>query len=255
MNKIIKTSIKRPVTVCVLVIVLLAVGVLATMGMSTNLLPNIKLPMLGISVVYPGASAQSVEDGVTSKIDKALQTVPGIKELETMSYDNASVAVLTFDYGTDIDKKISAIQDAFKSVTFPDGCYEPSYIKIDMNGTATATISVYNANGDVDALTRDAKNLASKLNGIEGVGSVNVMGIAEKQVKITALEGLDITALLIVQALTNENMNIPLGTIMQDGSVVSIRNATDATSLLEIMRLPVELNLGSNALNSFALLK
>ena len=255
MNSIIKASIKRSVTVCVLVVVLLAVGVLATMDMSTNLLPNIKLPMLGISVVYPGASASSVYEGVTTKIDQALQTVPGITELETMSYDNASIAVLTFDYGTDIDEKISAIQDAFKSVNFPDGCYEPSFIKIDMNGTATATISVYNANGDVEALRRDANSLATKLNGIEGVGSVEVMGIPEKQVRITALQGLDITALLIVQALTSENMNIPLGSIMQDGTTVSIRNATDAASLLQIMQLPAELALGASATNSFALLK
>ena len=255
MNRIIKASIKRSITVCVLVVVLLAVGVLATMDMSTNLLPDIKLPMLGISVVYPGASAQSVDDGVTSKIDQALQTVPGITTLETMSYDNASVAVLTFDYGTNLDEKISAIQDAFKQVSFPEGCYEPSFIKIDMNGTATATISVYNAQGDIDALTRDAQSLASKLNGIEGVGSVSVLGTAEKQIRITALEGLDITALLIVQALTSQNMNIPLGTIMQDGTTVSIRNATDATSLLEIMQLPAQLSLGSSATNSFALLK
>ena len=255
MNSIIKASIKRSVTVCVLVVVLLAVGVLATMDMSTNLLPNIKLPMLGISVVYPGASASSVQEGVTSKMDQALQTVPGITELETMSYDNAAVAVLTFDYGTDIDEKISAIQDAFKSVTFPDGCYEPSYIKIDMNGTATATISVYNEQGDVDALTADANSLAAKLNGIEGVGSVSVMGTSERQVRITALEGLDITALLIVQSLTSENMDIPLGTIMQDGTTVSIRNATDATSLLQIMQLPAKLSLGSSAINSFAFFK
>ena len=255
MNSIIKTSIKRSVTVCVLVVVLLAVGVLATLDMSTNLLPNIKMPMLGISIVYPGASAQSVEDGVTSKVDAALQAVPGITDLQTSSYDNVSVVVLTFDYGTNIDGKISEIQDAFKAINFPEGCYEPNYIQIDMNGTATATISVYNAEGDVDALTADAKNLAAKLSGIEGVGSVEIKGVSEKQIRITALQGLDVTALLIVQALTSENMNIPLGTIMQDGTVVSIRNATDATSLLEVMRLPAELSLGASTTNSFATLK
>ncbi len=245
MNSLIKTSIKRSVTVCVLVIVLLAVGVLATLDMSTNLLPNIKLPMLGISVVYPGASAQSVEDGVTSRVEKALQTVPGITELETTSYDNVSVSVLTFDYGTDIDDKIAVIEDAFESVAFPDGCEAPDYIKIDMNGTATATISVYNAAGNLDALTTDAEALTAKLSGIEGVGSVSALGTPEKQIRITALEGLDITALLIVQALQNENLNIPLGSVMQDGTTVSIRNATDAASLLDVMRLPVELPLGS----------
>lgn len=245
MNSLIKTSIKRSVTVCVLVIVLLAVGVLATLDMSTNLLPNIKLPMMGISVVYPGASAQSVEDGVTAKVETALQTVSGLTKLTTNSYDNVSVAVLTFDYGTDIDEKISEIEDAFDSVEFPEGCEAPDYIKIDMNGTATATISLYNAQGNLQQLTDDANALTAKLSGIEGVSSVNLFGTPQKQIRITALSGLDITALLIVQALSEENLDIPLGTVMQDGTTVSIRNASDAASVLDVMRLPVQLSLGS----------
>ena len=106
MKSLIKTSIKRPVTICVLVVILLSVGVLATLDMSTNLLPDIKMPMMGITVIYPGAGAQSVEDGVTAPLENALQTIPGIVELETRSYDNVSVSILTFDYGVDLDKKI-----------------------------------------------------------------------------------------------------------------------------------------------------
>ncbi len=85
MKSFIKTSIMRPVTVCVLVIILLAVGVLATMDMSANLLPNIALPMMGVTVVYPGAGAQSVQDDVTTLLEDALKTVPGITALETIS--------------------------------------------------------------------------------------------------------------------------------------------------------------------------
>ena len=255
MNQFIKTTIKRPVTVCILVIVLMAVGVLATLDMSTNLLPNIKMPMLGISVVYPGASATSVEQDVTKKIDGALKTVAGVTALETHSYDNASVAIVTFNYGTDIDEKISDIQDAFKSVTLPDTCTEPSFIKIDMNGTATATISVYQQQGDSTQLFNDANDLATRLRAIEGVGSVSVLGKPERQIKFTALNGLELTALLAVQALSNENMDIPLGTIMQDGTTVSIRNATDAKSLLQIMQLPVSIDLGNSALSAFSALQ
>ena len=200
MNSLIKTTIKRPVTICVLVVILLAVGVLATMDMSTNLLPNIKMPMMGITVIYPGAGAESVQDSVTTPVERALQTIPGVTEIETRSYDNVSIAILTFDYGTDIDKKIDDISDAFKSVTFPQGCEEPAFVKIDMNGTAAATISVYQDldNPDTDLLAKDAEALAIKLRAIEGVGSVNVLGSPEKQIKITALRGLDITALALV---------------------------------------------------------
>lgn len=90
MNSLIKTTIKRPVTICVLVIILLAVGVLATLDMSTNILPDIKMPILGITVVFPGAGAKSVEDTVTVPMENALQTVSGITELETQS-DRKSV--------------------------------------------------------------------------------------------------------------------------------------------------------------------
>lgn len=257
MNSLIKTTIKRPITICVLVVILLAVGILATMDMSTNLLPNIKMPMVGITVVYPGAGAQSVEDTVTSPMENALQTIPGMTELETISYDNVSVAILTFDYGADIDKKIDAIEDVFKTVTFPQGCMDPTFVKIDMNGTAAATISVYQDadNPNVDQLAKDAQALATKLRAIEGVGSVSVLGIPERQIKITALQGLDITALALAQALSTENLNLPLGTILQDGSVVSIRNASDATSVLQIMQLPVTMELGASVLSSLASLQ
>lgn len=257
MNSLIKTTIKRPVTICVLVVILLAVGILAAMDMSTNLLPNIKMPMMGITVIYPGAGAQSVEDSVTAPMENALQTIPGITELETKSYDNVSIAILTFDYGTDIDKKIDAIEDTFKTVTFPQGCQEPSFVKIDMNGTAAATVSIYQDvdSPDANLLAREAQALATKFRAIEGVGSVKVMGAPEKQVKITALQGLDITALALVQALSKENLDLPLGTIMQDGSVVSIRNASDATSVLQIMQLPVTMELGASVLSSLASLQ
>ena len=242
MNSLIKTTIKRPVTICVLVVILLAVGVLATMDMSTNLLPNIKMPMLGVTAIYPGAAASSVQTDVTEKLENVLKTIPGITELDTRSYDNVAVCILTFDYGTDIDQKIDDIEDTFKTITLPQGCNEPTFSKIDMNGTAAATISVFNDSNDIELLANDVELLATSLRAIEGVGSVNVMGKPEKQIQITALQGLDITALAIVQALSRENLDLPLGTILQNGAVVSVRNASDATTLRHTLQLHVSMD-------------
>lgn len=255
MNSLIKTTIRRPVTICVLVVILLAVGVLATMDMSTNLLPNIKMPMLGVTAIYPGAAASSVQSDVTDKLENVFKTIPGITELDTRSYDNVSVCVLTFDYGTDLDKKIDDIEDALKTVTLPQGCNEPTFTKVDMNGTAAATISLFNNANDIELLATDADLLATKLRAIEGVGSVSVMGKPEKQIQITSLQGLDITALAIVQALTQENLNLPLGTILQNGAVVSVRNASDATSMLQIMQLPATMDLGGSVIASLTTVK
>lgn len=255
MNSLIKTTIKRPVTICVLVVILLAVGVLSTLDMSTNLLPNIKMPMLGVTAIYPGAAANSVQTDVTEKLENVFKTIPGVTEMDTRSYDNVSVCVLTFDYGTDIDRKIDDIEDALKTVTLPQGCNEPSFTKIDMNGTAAATISLYNKQNDIELLSKEADLLATRMRAIEGVGSVSVMGKPQKQIQITALQGLDITALAIVQALTKENLDLPLGTILQNGAVVSVRNASDAANMLQIMQLPVSMDLGSGALGSVSSVK
>lgn len=255
MNSFIKTSIKRPVTVCILIIILLSAGVLATLDMSTNLLPNIALPMLGVTVVYPGAGAQSVQNDVTSLLEDALKTVPGVTQLETVSYDNVGVAIVYFDYGTDIDQKSDVIEDKLKTVSFPSGCNEPSLVNIDLNGTATATVAVYNTSDDANQLKQNADDLAQKFRAIDGVGSVEVLGTSEKQIRVTALQGLDVTSLLLVQALSKENLNLPLGTVMQDGTSISIRNASDATSVLEVMQIPVELQLGSGTLSSVTTLK
>ncbi len=121
-----------------------------------------------------------------------------------------------------------------------------------MNGTAAATVAIYNDNNDLDVLARDAKVLTEKLRAIEGVGSVNALGSPEKQIQITALEGLDITALAIVQALSKENLDLPLGTVYK--TVRSFRYATPPTlkSVLEIMRLPVVMDLGASAISSLA---
>ncbi len=255
MKGFIGTVIKRPVTICVLVVILLAVGVLAAADMSTNLLPDIAMPMMGITVVYPGASASSVESDVTSVVENALHTVSGLTELQTISYDNVSVCILTFDYGTNLDAKTDVIEDMFKTLTLPDACNDPVIVQVDMNSSAAATVALYNTDGDIDKLTADAEELRKLFGGIEGVGSVSVVGSPERRVEITALEGLDITSLLLVQALTNENLDLPLGTVMSDGSVVAIRNASDATSVLEIMRIPAKLQLPMSVFTELSAVK
>lgn len=255
MKSMLKKLILRQVTVCVLVVILLVVGVLATMNMSTNLLPKINMPMLGITFVYPGASASTVEKDVTSVVEDTLRSVSGVTERQTMSYDNVLIVVLTFNYGTDIDAKKNEVKEMFDTVTLPEQCQEPIITAVDMNGSATATIAVYNDDQDMDELFNSAEQLQSKFLGIEGVASVNLVGAPSRQINVKAISGLELVSLLLMEALTQENSDIPLGTIMADGNVVSIRNASDATSILDIMNLPIKMKLGADTLSQLSSMK
>ena len=247
MKTFIKTAVLRPVTICVLVIILLATGVLATMDMSTALLPGIQMPIFGVSVVYPGASAQSVEKDVTKVLASGLKSVTGVVETETYSYENVGMVILTCDYGIDVDKKRDEIAQVVDNTSLPSSCYKPIVIAVDMNSGAVATVALYNDSNDIDKLNADAQTLKEMMGGIEGVESVSLVGAPTQQIEIHSLEGFDMASLLIMQALQSENLDIPIGSIMADGSVVSIRNSSDANSIYDIMTLPVSVSLGGVA--------
>ncbi len=247
MRGILKRLVLRPITVCVIVIIVMVLGVLGTSSMAVNLMPNMNMPFFGIAVAYPGASAETVEEEVSSVLEENIRTISGIHEMTTYSYDNASIITIQFDYGSNLDKKQSEIEKKLKLVTLPSGCYDPVYTTVDFNATAVATMTLYRADGDVDKIVEDANLLSQYFYGINGVGQVKIVGAPTSKIELKSLEGLDISILMVAQALMNEGYDIPLGSIITDGNSASIRNESSATTIDELKNLPVKLELSTAA--------
>ena len=233
----------RPVAVCTVAVVMLALGVFSTTQMATNLLPDIAFPALGITVAYPGASAETCDEAVRPLVENSVKTLSNVKTVSSYCIENASITTVLFDYGVDVDRKKDEIKDKFALVQFPDACYDPVFTQLDFNGMAVATVSVYNVT-DVKQSYADAEELRKKLLAVENVGSVAVTGAPTEQIVITPVNGLEITTLLIVQALsTDSKLDIPLGTLEQDGKKVAFRNESFAKTVEEIENVPISLPL------------
>lgn len=236
-----KRIFARPIAVCIIVIVCMAAGVLATRQMSTNLLPDITYPAIGVTVPYPGASAETCDEDVRPLIEGAVKTLGSVKTVTSYSIENASMCAIIFEYGTDLDKKTDELKDKLGMVAFPSACYDPIFAKLDFNGMAVSTVSVYNE-GDVMQSIEDARALEEKLLGIENVASVTVVGMPEENISITPINGLEITTLLIAEALmTNSQLDIPLGSIVEDGKAVAFRNQSSAETVEEIKNTPIQM--------------
>ena len=239
--KFLKAIFKRPVTVCIITVVCMALGFFATGQMKTNLLPDIAYPALGVTIPYPGASAETCDEDVRPLMENSLKTLSGVKSITTQCVEHASVALVLFDYGTDIDKKINEIKDKFALVQFPSSCYDAIYTKVDFNGMAVATVAVCNPD-DPQSNYEAASKLKDKLLAIENVGSVNVVGVPEDEILITPINGLEITSALIIQTLmTNDQLDLPLGTLEQNGESVAYRNESSAETIEEISATPIEI--------------
>ncbi len=95
-------SVKKPYTVLVAVVLVLVLGVISFLNMTSDLLPSIELPYVVVMTTYPGASPEKIEATVTRPLESVLGTTGGIKNVSSISNENASVIILEFEQGTNI---------------------------------------------------------------------------------------------------------------------------------------------------------
>ena len=98
-----KFSVKKPYTVLVAVILIVVLGVVSFMKMSTDLLPNINLPYVIVMTTYPGASPETVEMVVTKPVEASMATVSNIEGISSVSSENYSMVILEFAQSADMN--------------------------------------------------------------------------------------------------------------------------------------------------------
>ena len=98
-----RLSVKKPMTVFVCVMLVLILGVMSFINMTTDLLPNMDLPYAIAYTTYIGASPEQVEQSVTKTLEGALATTSGVKNITSISQENVSIVVLEFEEGTGMD--------------------------------------------------------------------------------------------------------------------------------------------------------
>ena len=252
---LLKKIFTRPISVCTIVVVALAFGIFATANMPQKLLPNIEYPALAVTVVYPGASAETCDEQIRPVLDGAMKSTANVKSVHIYSVENACICGIIYDYGVNLDKKKDELKDTMAKLTFPEACYDPIYSKINFNGLAVATVSVYNAETP-SATYADAQALRDKMLVIEGVSKVDLSGTPEQKIVITPHNGLEPVGLLIIQALsTNAQLNIPLGNIYEDGVKISFRNDSTLKTVNDITSTPIQIPVSKEMTDSLKLIQ
>lgn len=230
--------VKQSVAVILIVALLLGLGIICTGNMAINLLPDINMPMVCVQVIYPGASATSVEKDVTAELEDGLKAVAGVTSVSSYSYDNLSAVVLSFDYGTDTKEKKTDISNKVNGLDLPESC-DVSVYDIDLNSQALAVLSV---TGDsLDSAYERARELKTSLAAIDGVERVELKGGGENVVNIRPFGGAELLAPLLVQAFSFGALDIPLGNVTVGGANVQIRNDSDVKNKEEILSTPISI--------------
>ena len=194
--------------------------------------PTIQMRNISISVVYPGASPEEMEEGVTLKIEEAVKNIAGIdKVFSTSSENSASVSIETLK-GYEIDEVFTEVKNAVDAInSFPVSAEKPVIFKVKPQSTA----QWIGLTGDVDILTlkKYAEGIKDDLLASGVISQVNLSGYNEREISIEVSESsllkYDLTFDQVSAAVRRNNKDISGGTIKSLDEEILIRSNSKKT--------------------------
>ena len=175
----------------------LVLGVISFTGMTTDLLPAMELPYVVVMTTYPGASPEKIETTVTKPLEAVLGTTGGIKNVSSVSSENASIVILEFEQGTNMDSAMIELSSNVDLVSgqMDDAVGTPMLMKISPDMLPVMVASVDMDGMDVKEISAFAdETVMPAFERIDGVASVDATGLVEQQVTVT-LDQVKIDAL------------------------------------------------------------
>ena len=223
-------SIKRPVFATMMMVALVVLGIVSYNRLAIDEYPDITYPIVIAQTTYPGASPEVMERDVSRPIEEALNTVQGLKEINSTSLNGVSLVRLTFNLDVDV---LAAQQDVQAKVarirrTLPPEIEEPVINHFDPNDRPIISVAMQSADRPMRELTSLADEMISpRLQAIPGVGGINTSGGETRQIRIelnpSAMRSYGIGPPQVIAALSQENQEVPAGRVTQDATEQLIR--------------------------------
>lgn len=182
-----KFSVKKPYTILVGVIMVIVLGVVSFTKMTTDLLPSINLPYVIVMTTYVGASPETVEKVVTKPVESSMATVSNIENVSSVSSENYSMVVLEFSQTTDMNAVSLEIREKLDQIKsyWDDSVGNPIIMKLNPDMMPVMIAAVGMEGSTNSKVSEYAKNsVVPDLESIEGVASVNAVGLIEESVNV-----------------------------------------------------------------------
>ena len=239
------TSVQRPVFATVISLGLVAFGVLSFSLLPLREYPDVTPPVVSISTSYPGASAEVVENRVTTVVEDEISGIEGVRSVRSSSQDGRSYINLEFDLGRDIDAAANDVRDRVARALrdLPEGVRPPEVRKQDSDAWPVMYINVVSSElGRMELTDYTERYIADRFGVIPGVANASVYG-ARPAMRIwidrLALAARNLTVNDIESALTRENMELPAGRLETDDRQLTVRVARGYESAQDFRQLVI----------------
>jgi HAE1 family hydrophobic/amphiphilic exporter-1 len=240
-----RIAIHRPVTMFMLSAVVVMLGWISLQKLPVDLMPEFSQPTITVNTTYANVGPAEIEELITRPIEQAVSAVSGITRVESSSREGQSNVRLNFAWGTDLGTAVDDVRSRLDRVRgrLPEEADPPTIFRADSNAFPIMQIGV---EGDLDPVTlRElAENdLSPRLERAPGVAAVTINGGLRRQVHVNLskekITALNLSVDRVVQALKQENQNLPLGQVDQGDSTYLVRSQGQFGSIDDIRNMVV----------------
>lgn len=247
-------SIKNPVPVVVLFLVLTLMGITSFIKLGIDESPNIDVPVVTVAVSQLGAAPAELETQVTRKIEDAIAGIGNIKHIASSVTDGASSTSIEFNLGTNTDRAVNDVRDAISKIRqdMPQGIEEPIIQRLDFVGGPFVTYTIDSKVLPPAELSWVVDNdVARALLSVPGVGQIQRAGGVDREIRVnldpTRLEALGITADMVSTQIRQLNINLPGGRGQVGEGEQSIRLLGSALTVPQLAKTDIVLPSGKRA--------
>jgi multidrug efflux pump len=243
-------SLDNKTTIYLLAIILMIFGAVSYNRMPKELFPEIVIPTVYVQTIYPGNPPIDMENLVTRPLEKELETIKGLKEINSTSSQDVSSIFLEFNTNVDIKKALQEAKDAIdnaKSELPDDLPADPMAMDIDFSEFPIVFI---NLSGDysLEELKKYAEYLEDQIEQYPEISKVEIKGLNDREIQVDIdpykMESMQISFNDIESAIGFENISMASGQIRQGNTRMTISVLGEFKSVEEIKNIIVKQEFG-----------
>ncbi|SHI93867.1 efflux RND transporter permease subunit [Desulfosporosinus lacus] len=244
-------SIKRPVFITVIFVVLLVVGILSYDRLTVNDMPQADIPYVTVTVEQRGASPEQLETKVTKLVEEAAGQISGVKHISSTITEGVSNTVLEFSMDKSADVAVQEVRDKVGSIRgqLPQEVEEPVIAKFDMSAEAIFSLAV-SGTGETEELSQLVNDVVKKgLYTVKGVGAVNIQGNTEREIHILLdkekLASFGLTTSEVVNSLQSDNLEMQGGKVTDASTEISLSTTSNINKVEDFNNILIAKRAGS----------
>jgi HAE1 family hydrophobic/amphiphilic exporter-1 len=244
--KAVDTFIKRPIFATMIIMAMVVLGIFSFIQLGVDLFPKIDFPIVSVRTDLLGASPEEIETEVSKKLEESINTISGLDELQSFSFEGRSLIWAQFVLEKDSDVAAQDVRDRVNRVIndLPEGTKQPVIEKFDFAGMPIVQIAV---SGDMPVrdLTRiTRKRIKEILETVDGVGDIKMIGSREREIHIRVdpakLAAYGLSIFDVQTALQKQNIELPGGYLTEEPREIVVRTMGKIVDSKDFGTIPID---------------